>query len=206
MYYDRQKPYSKQIPFYNFYTPVSFVTKPKAYIIAQGWWKVIDRLKVNKVLMRQLQKDTLIEVEFYTIKKYKSSSVPYESHHTNSGVEVEAGKEKHSFRKGDWLIEMNQEANRFLIETLEPTMPDSYFTWNFFDAILTRKEWFSDYVFEDEAVKILRNNAQLQKALEAKRNADTTFAKNADAQLEFIFDASPYKEPDFMRYPVYRIL
>lgn len=206
LYYDRQKPYTKQIPFYNFYTPVSFVTKPKAYIIPQGWWKVIERLKANKVVMKQLKKDTLMDVEFYTIKKYNSSARPYESHHANSAVEVEAGKEKHSFSKGDWYIEMNQEANRFLIETLEPTMQDSYFVWNFFDGILNRKEWFSDYVFEDEAVKILQNNPQLQKALAAKRNADTSFAKNADAQLEFIFDASPYKEPDFMRYPVYRIL
>ena len=34
----------------------------KAYIIPQGWWKVIDLLKLNKVEMYQLKKDTIIEV------------------------------------------------------------------------------------------------------------------------------------------------
>jgi hypothetical protein len=35
---------------------------------------------------------------------------------------------------------MNQEANRFIMEVLEPQAPDSYFTWNFFDGILGQKE------------------------------------------------------------------
>ncbi len=37
LYYDRAKPYEKEIPFYNFYTPGNFIEKPKAYIIPQGW-------------------------------------------------------------------------------------------------------------------------------------------------------------------------
>jgi hypothetical protein len=63
LYYDRNKPYEKKIKIFNYFPPKTFVQKPKAYIIPQGWWKVIDLLKLNKVQMTQLKKDTTIEVE-----------------------------------------------------------------------------------------------------------------------------------------------
>ena len=51
---------------------------------------------------------------------------------------------------------MNQVANRFLMEVLEPQSDDSYFAWNYFDAILGMKEGYSDYVFEDRAAEFLK--------------------------------------------------
>ena len=41
-------------------------------------------------------------------------------HHLNTDVKVSVTEQPISFRKGDWYIPMNQAANRFLIETLEP--------------------------------------------------------------------------------------
>ena len=75
-------------------------------------------------------------------------------------------------RKGDFYIPMNQAANRFLVEVLEPSAADSYFAWNFFDAILGQKEGFSGYVFEDKAANYLKNNVDLKNKLEQKRNSD----------------------------------
>ena len=60
------------------------------------------------------------------------------------------------FQKGDWYIPMNQVANRFLIETLEPQAEDSYFAWNYFDAILGQKEGYSAYAFEDIAADYVK--------------------------------------------------
>lgn len=206
LYYDRTKPFTRQIPFYNEYRPQRFVTKPRAYIIPQGWWKVIDRLKANRVKMQQLTRDTVITVQAYYITKYRSSAVPYQMHHANTEVEVEAREQRLSFRKGDWWIPMNQPANRFLFETLEPYYEDSYFAWNFFDGILNNKEWYSAYNYEDIAAAYLKEHPPLQADLERKRQSDTAFAGNAAAQLTFIFNQSPYKDPDFMRYPVFRIM
>ena len=39
--------------------------------------------------------------------------------------------------------------------TFEPEAADSWFSWNFFDAVLQRKEYFSSYVFEDLAADLL---------------------------------------------------
>ena len=113
---------------------------------------------------------------------------------------------KYPFKKGDWYIPMNQVANRFLIEVLEPTADDSYFAWNFFDGILAQKEGYSAYAFEDIAADYLKNNADLRTRLEQRRTTDTAFANNGRAQLNFVYQNSPWAEPVYLRYPVYRVI
>lgn len=205
LFYDRTKPYEKEIPFYNFYKPSVFIQKPKAYIIPQGWWPVIDLLKTNKVQMTQLKKDTMIEVEVYRIDEYKTAPRQFEMHHLNSEVKTSTSIQKLKFKKGDYYIPLNQVANRFLIETLEPAASDSYFAWNFFDGILGQKEGFSGYAFEDIAADYLKNNPDVKAKLGQRVAADTAFAKNARAQLNFVYENSPWVEPDYLRYPVYRV-
>ncbi len=206
LYYDRSKPFEKQVPVYNYYKVQKFIPKPLAYIIPQGWWKVIDLLKLNKVEMKELKKDTTIEVEVYHIDDYKSSARQYEMHHGNNDVKISGSIQKMKFHKGDYYIPMNQTANRFVVETLEPQAEDSYFTWNFFDAILGQKEGYSGYSFEDIAAAYLKTNPELKNKLEQRRLYDTAFAKSANAQLNFVYQNSPYFEPVSLRYPVFRIL
>ncbi len=205
LYYDRTKPFEKQVKIFNYFTSKTIIKKPAAYIIPQGWWKVIDLLKLNKVEMVPLKNDTSIEVTVYHIEDYKTSQRPYEMHHLNSNVKISTSKQKVNFRKGDWYIPMDQTANRFLIETLEPQGEDSYFAWNFFDAVLGQKEYFSDYAFDEIAGDYLKNHPDLQLKLEQKRKTDTTFAKSWQQQLNFVYENSDYLEPDYLRYPVFRI-
>jgi hypothetical protein len=206
LYYDRSKPFEKNIRFYNSYSPQAFIKKPAAYIIPQGWWKVIELLRLNKVQMSPLKKDTLISVEAYTISDYKTAARQYEMHHPNSEVKLTSSIQTIQFRKGDWYIPMNQAANRFLIETLEPQGEDSYFNWNFFDAVLGQKEGYSAYVFEDIAAQYLQANPDAKAKLKQRKATDTSFAKDGRAQLNFVYRNSLYAEPDYMRYPVFRLL
>lgn len=205
MYYDRNKPFTKQVKFFNVFNASVFVDAPAAYIIPQGWHGVIDLLKLNNVQMQQFKNDTLIDVEAYHIDDYKSLPRPYEKHHKNSAVKVTADNQKIKFLKGDYLIWLNQTANRYLVEMLEPTGDDSFFAWNFFDAILQQKEGYSDYRWDDLAAEVLKNNPVLKAKLEEKKKGDEKFAANGSAQLDFIYKNSPYYEPGHNRYPVYRL-
>ncbi len=206
LFYDRNKPFEKKVKIYNHFAPKTIIKKPKAYVIPQGWWKVIELLKLNKVQMSQLKKDTIIEAEVYRIEDYKTTPRQYEMHHLNSDVKITTSMQTIRFLKGDWYIPMNQAANRFLMETLEPQAEDSYFAWNYFDAILGQKEGYSAYVFEDIAADYLKNNTELKVKLEQRKQSDTAFAGNARAQLNFVYQNSSWYEPAHMRYPVYRIL
>lgn len=206
MFYDHSKPYTRELKFYNSFTPSNFIATPKAYIIPQGWHSVIYLLKLNKVTVKQFGNDTLVEVEAYHIDDYKSYPRPYEKHHKNNTMKVSATKQKIKFLKGDYIIYLNQPANRYLVEMLEPTGDDSFFAWNFFDAMLQQKEGYSDYRWDDVAAAVLKNNPALQQKLEEKKKADAKFAASASAQLDFIYKNSSYYEPGHNRYPVYRLL
>ncbi|MBD1396981.1 M14 family metallopeptidase [Pontibacter sp. JH31] len=206
LYYDRKAPYSKIINYYNTFAPALTVEKPVAYIIPQAWREVIDRLKLNKVEMRQLTRDTTLTLDTYYITDYKTGQRPYEGHYLHYSTQVETRTLPRQFRKGDYVVYLNQEANRFLVEALEPQAVDSYFNWNFFDSILMQKEYFSSYVFEDLAADILKQNPDLRKRLEERKKQDPEFAKNARAQLDFVYRNSPHYEPTHQMYPVGRLM
>ena len=205
LFYDHTKPFTRSIKYYNVFAPVNQVQKPQYYVIPQGWHAVTDLLVLNHVVMRTLTHDTTITVQAYKIDDYKSGPRPYEKHHRNTGVAVHKETQALHFLKGDHIVALNQPANRFLVEMLEPTGEDSYFAWNFFDAVLQQKEGYSDYRWEDVAAELLRQNPALKTELEGKKQADTAFAKNASAQLNWVYKHSAWYEPGHNRYPVYRI-
>lgn len=205
MYYNHTKPFEKPLDYYNVFKAENIIQKPKAYIIPAGWYEVIERLKRNEVEMEQLTKDETIYVTYYKIESYKSNTMAYEKHHKNYAVKVVEKMDTIKFLKGDYLIFTNQKASRYLVEMLEPTGDDSFFAWNFFDAILQQKEGYSDYRWEDVAAKYLQTNTALKEKLEAKKIAEPAFAKDSNAILDFIYKNSPYYEPVHMRYPIFKI-
>jgi hypothetical protein len=205
LYYDRAKPFDIQVPFYNVYKDTLAVERPRAYIIPQGWWKVIDRLQANGVLCRILPRDTVVLVEWYRIDGFQPGARQFEGHHLNTNVQVVKTSELVTFRKGDYYIPMDRVSNRFVMEVLEPQGEDSYFTWNFFDPILGQKEGYSDYHFEDIAAEYLKKHPEVKEQLEARKVVDSAFARNGGAQLNFVFQHSEYFEPGYLRYPVYRV-
>ncbi len=206
LYYDQNKPFNKQIPFYPDYKSIKEITIPTAYVIPQSWWNVIDLLKLNNISMHPLEKDSLIEVEQYKIEGFKTASEAYEGHYNHYNTTISSTTETILFKKGDWVIPTEQAGVKFLLETLEPEAADSYFNWNFFDGILQQKEWYSAYVFEDLAVNVLNQNPKLKAAFEKKKADDATFAEDDSAQLQWVYLHSEYYEKGHRVYPVYRMM
>jgi hypothetical protein len=205
LYYDRNAPFQKPIKFFDTYKTENAADVPRAYIIPQAWRRVIERLQWNGIEMKKLEHDTTLEVEVYYITNYKTVPDAYEGKYLHSNTQVRKEKQKLQYFAGDYVIELNQPANRYIVETLEPQATDSYFNWGFFDSILQQKEWFSDYVFEDTAEEILKNNPSIKAEFEKKKSEDKKFAESAWDQLAFIHQHSGYQEKSHNRYPVGRI-
>ena len=203
--YDRSKPFTKEVNYKNYFKATQEVIIPEAYIIPQGWHNVIDLLKLNNIEMTPFEADTTITVESYRIEDYKTRTRAYEGHYPHHSTKVSNETKSLKFSKGDYLISTSQSGLRYLIETLEPAAPDSFFSWNFFDTILQQKEGFSPYVFEDTAKQLLKNDANLKTEFEAKKASDERFSGNWYAQLNWIFKSSNGYEKAHMQYPVYRI-
>lgn len=203
--YDQSKPFTKAIDYQDYFKATDSVLIPKAYIIPQGWHNVTDLLKLNKVEFTTFKNDTTITVESYKIGAFKTRTSPYEGHYTHYNTNINTSIKKVTFRKGDYLISTNQKAMRYLIETLEPSAPDSFFNWNFFDTILQQKEGFSAYVWEDRAEELLKNNKKLQMEFNVKISYDEDFANSWYAQLDWLHKQSKHYETAHLQYPVYRI-
>lgn len=203
--YDRDKPFTKDVIYQNYFKPSVEVTVPKAYLIPQGWHDVIDLLKRNKVQMERFEKDTTLTVESYKISGFETRKSAYEGHYPHYNTTITTSDEQVSLRKGDYVVKTNQPAIRYLLETLEPQAPDSFFNWNFFDTILQQKEGFSPYVFEDTAKNMLENNPELKATFEEKKASDASFSTNWYAQLNWLYEQSIHAEKAYRQYPIYRI-
>lgn len=205
LYYDHNKPFQKEVKHFDRFLGFDTISKPRAYIIPAGWWAVTDLLKLNRVKMKKLERDTSVEVTVYQIQNVRSMPNAYEKHHKNTGVTYTVNHEKLNFQKNDWLIFTGQPADRFLVETLEPLGQDGYFSWNFFDAILQEKEGYSDYRWNDIAVEFLNSHPEIKDEFESLKQKDPKFAGNISTQLRWVYTHSPYFEKSYLRYPVYRI-
>lgn len=204
-YFDRNDPWEKEIPYYKYFVPTLTVDVPDYYILPSAWTEVVDRLKLNQVDMQQLTSDTVMEVEVYYIESYETVERPYNGHYRHHKVIVRTEKEQIPLFSGDYLIPVRQKAIEYLVQTLEPRAYDSFFSWNFFDEILFRNEYFSPYIFEETAEKLLEEDPELRREFEQKKFEDADFAKNGYTQLRFIYERSPWSEPTYMRYPAYRL-
>ena len=206
LYYDGDKPYTKTIKYYDNYKATIMVDKPAAYVIPQAWGKIVELFNLNSIKMQQLSHDTTINLQMYYIADYKTPAKPFEGHYLHSGVQLKPVNMNVKFYEGDYVVYTNQSLNRYIIETLEPQGVDSFFAWNFFDSILSEKEYFSDYVFEDVAAGLLKKDPELKKKLEEEKSKDPKFAGSAAAQLNFVYRNSLYFEKTYLRYPVGRLL
>lgn len=204
--YNRNLPFTKDVTYMNYFKPTTKVKIPKAYIIPKGWWPILERLKINNIIMKPLQNDSIISVESYKIEKFNTRQSPYEGHYQHYNTTVTSSIKNIPFKKGDLLVETNQYGMRYLIETLEPSAPDSFFNWNFFDTILQQKEGFSPYVWEDKALDFLNQNPEIKKEFDSIKSTNKSFATNWYEQLDWIHKQSPNYEKAHLQYPIYRVL
>ncbi len=205
MQYNRNKPFTGPVKYFSYFNGEKTVHIPSYYVVPQGWHDVTDRLQENNVQMLQMKHDTTLTVTVYKIDDYKTSPRAYEKHYRHSDTKVHTEQQTVKLLKGDYFVSTDQPARRYLVEMLEPTGDDSFFSWSYFDAILQQKEGYSDYRWDQVAADWLQKNPALKTELDTKKKAEPEFAKNSGAILNWVYKHSPYYEPGHMRYPVFRI-
>ncbi|MGZ8289505.1 MAG: M14 family zinc carboxypeptidase [Telluria sp.] len=205
--YDRTKPFERDIKYFNSFPADVVVKTPRAYVLSQAWREAIERLEWNGVKMERIDAEKTVDVEYYHIKSVSSRPNAYEGHMFHDDVQLEKRSAKVTLRKGDVWIPLDQDNARYAIETLEPQAHDSFFRWGFFNSVLEKKEAFSDYVFEDHALELLRDEPELKAKFEQWKGENQSLLSNQEAVLDFIFaNCQRYAEPEWRRYPVYSVV
>lgn len=206
LFYDRDKPYIRNIPYFNEYKVSESVKLPAGYLIPREWHTVIDLMELNAVTMRTIKTPVKVPAEIYRVDSVESRTEPYEGHYFHDKVELATRKETILVRSGDVVIPVNQARARYVVEALEPKAMDSLFRWNRFDTVLQQKEYFSPYVFETTAEKLIANDQALREEFNIKKQSDSEFSGDRRAQLEFLYKRSENYEKSHRRYPVARLL
>jgi hypothetical protein len=206
LYYDRNEPYERDIPHYNRFPADVVVPAPKAYVVPQQWREVIERLRWNGVKLERVDVERMQEVSTYRIAAVTSRPHAYEGHMFHDGVQLERRRETVTVRAGDYIVPLDQDQARYAVETLEPQAHDSFFRWGFFNSVLEKKEAYSDYVFEDEAERLLAAEPELAAKFDAWKAANPDLLQDQGAVLDFIFaHCARWREPEWRRYPVFMI-
>jgi hypothetical protein len=205
LFYDKSKPFTKEVKYYDEFAVTKEIAIPKAYILQQGWHDIVARLDNNNIKYVLFDTDTTITVEVNHIKDFESRKTPYEGHYLHYNTTIERVTKEITFKEGDLMITTNQNGVRYLLETLEAEAIDSFFNWNFFDTILQQKEGYSAYVFEEVAEKLLAENPSLKKAFEMKLKTDERFVESTRKQLDFIYKNSLHYEKAHLRLPIFKV-
>lgn len=206
LFYDREKPFVRNIPYFNQYRVTRSVTLPAGYLIPREWHTVIDLMETNSIVMRVIDTPVTIPAETYRIDRVKSRTAPYEGHFFHDTVELTTEKGPIDLREGDVIVPIDQDRARYIVEALEPEAMDSLFRWNRFDSILQQKEYFSPYVFEKTAEKLLADDQALREEFKARKQSDPVFSSDRRAQLTFLYQRSDNYEQSHRKYPIARLL
>lgn len=206
--YDRNKTWTEDIPFYNHYAPTAFAEIPDQWILPQAWREVHDRLAAAGVRFERLPSDTIMTVEVTRIVEYKAPRNPYEGHFPLSIDSITTAMEPVRLFAGDWIIPRENNPVRLLAELLDPMAHDAFLVWNFFDSTLQQKEYYSAYVFEDEAQTLLDTDPALRRSFRAALRADSSLRASPSNQIRWLYEHSEHFEGAggvVNMYPVYKV-
>ncbi|GAB3417330.1 M14 family zinc carboxypeptidase [Massilia agilis] len=206
LYYDRSSAWERDIAYFNRFPADVTVKAPRAYVVPQAWREAIERLQWNGVQMERVDSDRTVEASYYHVVSVGSRPNAYEGHMFHDDVQLEKRRGTVTLRAGDYIVPLDQDNARYAVETLEPLAHDSFFRWGFFNSVLEKKEAYSDYVFEDHAEELLRDEPELAAKFADWKAANPSLLKDQSAVLDFIFaNCARYREPEWRRYPVFMV-
>jgi len=112
------------------------------------------------------------------------------------------------YLKGDFIIPLNQRANKYIVTMLEPQSESGFFAWNFFDSFLEGQDWYSVWGFESYLKELLDRDPVLRATYDKARSEDAELAADPVKQLQWLYQHTPASELEKRTrlYPVGRIM
>ena len=195
----------EQLPQYWQRIAKTTVKVPKAYIVPAQYTEVIERLRGHGIVMKPLAPSKKQTFEQLTADKVEFGKKPFEgrmrAEATFSRREVPAEVVAEAV-KGAMRISTDQPLGKLATALLEPSGPDSFFAWGFFNQMFQRTEYIENYAIIPLAKKMMAEDRQLKQAFEAKLKSDKTFADDPRARLDFFYKLTPYYDTHYLQYPV----
>jgi murein tripeptide amidase MpaA len=201
--YDERKPVVWKVPYFDELAPSLTLRAPKGgYLVPppHATW-VAQKLEMHGLAFSVLPKDkpNAKVQSFRATPRFRST--PYEGRQTVA-LQGEWKDDTQPLPAGTLFVPAAQPRLFLVMHLLEPTAPDSFAAWGFFNAHFEQKEYLEDYLAEAFARELLKD-PKVKAEFEA-RLTDEAFAKDPDARLRFFAQRHPSWDSRLNLVPVYR--
>jgi len=200
------EPVELQIPVMGAFEGIELTTRPEAYYIPAAWSSIVMRLMTHGIELERVLEHQTVPARMYRLPEAKIEADVFEGH-----VRVTPGKlvvEERELRlaPGSYIVRTDQPLGDLAMLLLEPRSADSFFQWGFFLEVLQRTEYVEQYVMEPMAARMMAEDPELKEAFEAAVRADTTFAADPQARLQWFYERTPFFDEEYRLYPIGRSL
>ncbi|MDQ2043653.1 M14 family metallopeptidase [Pseudoalteromonas sp. 20-92] len=177
------------------------VEVPKAFFIPPVYIDIIEKLKLHGVSINKLEGENKQPLKVAKVAEYTFDKAPFEGRFRVSAsfdyipaINVDLD--------GWYQVTTQQKAGELAVHLLHPEAPDSFFAWGEFNTIFQRTEYMENYALIPYARQMLKDNPKLALAFDKKINDDKTFAQDADARLNWLYEQSPFYDQAYLKYPI----
>lgn len=204
--YDPATPQVWNIPLRDEVVPSISAAAPRGgYVVpaAHASW-VSERLAAHGIESRALDGAAReLDVEVFRATQTSISTQTFEGRVTRTVDGTWAG-ERRNVPAGSLFVPIAQAKSRLVVTLFEPTAPDSFVGWGFFNAAFEAKEYMETYVADGVARDMLADPA-VKEEFERRLRDDPAFAGSPQARLEFFYRRHSSWDERLNLYPVYRL-
>lgn len=205
VHYFDDKPEIWNVPFYDQIVAVSSVVAPEqGYFIPASemeWMK--KKLDAHGIKYQIWKKELPKTIGVFRAVKTQLSPTSFEGH---QNLIAEGNWQKESIKWPDqvYFVSIDQPGGLIVMHLLEPTGPDSFLSWGFFNRMFEIKEYMEDYVAEDVAIEMLASHPEVAKEF-ADKLKDESFANDASKRFRFFHQKHPSWDDQYNRYPIMKL-
>jgi murein tripeptide amidase MpaA len=197
------QPVSKKVPLQRDTEVATSVKPARAYWIPAAWQDVIAKLDLHGIRYERITAPREIELTMLRLRDAKYATPQFEGHVRVTATETPE-RRRERFPAGSIRISTDQPLGTLAVLLLEPSSPDSFFQWGFFDSILSQTEYVEAYIMEPMAERMLAEDPKLAEEFRLKVDSDAAFRGSSSARLQWLFERTPYYDDRTGLYPVGR--
>lgn len=204
--YDETTPQVWKVKLRDEFAPSLQTSAPRAgYLVpAAQAARVAQALDVHGIAYARIARPLAdAKVQAFRADKFEFGANSVEGHQRLT-LGGEWTPETQSLPAGSLFVPIAQAKSRLLMAMLEPRAADSLAAWGEFNNFFEPKEYMEAYVAEDVAREMLAQDPALKAEFEKRLAQDETFAKSANARLEFFQRRHASWDTRYGRYPVLR--
>jgi hypothetical protein len=194
-------PVTLRLPLFRQGAPLTSAARPKAYWVPAAWTDVIERLALHGIALDLNTEPREVDVEMLRLVKPRLASEFHEGHVSLSS-EFVAERRRERFATGSARVPTDQPLGDLAVLLLDPSSPDSFFRWGFFNEILDRTEYVEGYILDPMAERMMAEDPALRAEFERRLREDPAFAADPKERRRFFYERTPYYDDRYLLYPV----